>query len=172
MQDALNWWLGEKARGEGLEAPLDNRGKVRTPQSPAARFWLGPSAAAEEDRKDSKLLQSMSEESRAIKTDFLRAIVDPNPDPKELERAMKVLYSRPELARSIDKADIKRAQIGMYETPAIRRIMRTDAAVIERQFQLRPDLDRMLDGIEDLPPEEALRRYRFWLALQAKRSSR
>lgn len=162
-----DWWnFTSRSASEGTEvpAPLSPAGKPTTPVNAATRLLTGQTRVEQETKKNIKYIKEAEAEMRLVKTDFMNALFNPKATDAEQERALQIVTERPFILKSITPADRETARKGLSMTPEERT-----AASMPRALALEMltdgRLNAVIEGVEALPPAEAMRRYRFFLAV-------
>lgn len=163
VQDWWNFTSRQASEGTEVPAPLSPAGKPTTPVNAATRLLTGQTRVEQETKKNIKYMKEAEAEIRLVKTDFLNALFNPKATDAEQERALQIVTERPFILKSITPGDRESARKGLSMTPEERT-----AASMPRSLALEMltdgRLNAVIEGAESLPPAEAMRRYRFYLA--------
>jgi hypothetical protein len=163
VQDWWNFVSRQASEGTEVPSPLSPAGKPTTPVNAATRLLTGQTRVEQETKKNIKYVKEAEAEIRLVKTDFLNTLFNPKATEAEQQRALQIATERPFILKSITPADRESARKSLSMTPEERT-----AASMPRSLALEMltdgRLNAVIEGAESLPPAEAMRRFRFYLA--------
>jgi len=164
VQDWWNFASRQASEGTEVPAPLSPAGKPTTPVNAATRLLTGQTRVEQETKKNIKYVKEAEAEMRLVKTDFMNALFNPKATDAEQQRALQIVTERPFILKSITPTDRETARKGLSMTPEERTAASMPSALA---LEMLTDgrLNAVIEGSEALPPAEAMRRYRFYLAV-------